>query len=136
MELFYIDRQFGQAIFIEVEKGVVLRCYNESDKFNSKMDENYKGKTISFLREDFVARMKPTYHNVRPEALYDVHQEIRSWESRIKFNATKMSDYRVKGEASVQAIANWNDARVKKIRAETKLESEKARILKEHNYKS
>jgi len=134
MEQFYIDRQFGQAIFIDVEKGIVLRCYNDSPKFNAKMDENYKGKSITFLKEDFEERMKPTYNNVRPAAIYDTHQEITAWESRIRHHANQMNDYRIKDGAKEKATALWNDARVKKSKAIAKFEVERERILKEHNY--
>jgi len=133
-EKFYIDRQFGQAIFIDVEDGIVLRCYNESDKFNSKMDEKYKGKPITFLKEDFEERMKPIYHNVRPIALYDIHQEINSWNSRIRHHAKQMNDYRITDGAKEKATELWNNARVEKSKAERKLEDERERILKDHNY--
>ena len=46
MEQFYIDRQFGLAIWIDVEEGIVQRCYNETDEYNAKMNEKYVGKSI------------------------------------------------------------------------------------------
>jgi len=61
---FYIDRQFGQAIWVDVEDGIVKRVYNDS-LMEKKMNEVYGGKSISFLKENFEERMKGVYHNVR-----------------------------------------------------------------------
>ena len=76
MDKFYIDRQFGQAIFIDVKNGIVQKCYNES--------ETYKGKSISFLKTDFEERMKPCYYNVRSLFVYSIHQKINTVKSKIK----------------------------------------------------
>lgn len=65
MEKFYIDRQFGQAILVEVdENDIVIRVYNDS-QMEKKMNENYAGKSIFFLKEDFEKRMKPCFFCVK-----------------------------------------------------------------------
>ena len=56
MEQFYIDRQFGIPIWIDVENGIVQKCYNETERFTARMNEMYVGKSITFLKEDFIDR--------------------------------------------------------------------------------
>ena len=103
---FYIDRQFGVAIFIDVENGIVQKCYNEKDSYNAKMNELYKGKTISFLKEDFEKRMSGTYHNVRSlEVTYAV-QRVAAVESRIKHINIKLSSYDTTKEEKVELKKN------------------------------
>lgn len=150
MDRFIIDRQFGQAIWVEVIKGIVKRCYNESPKFNKKMNEVYKGKSITFLKTDFESRMKPIYHNVRPEAIISSLQKIASAKSRIKqkWNLISMID-------KINFVGNDADTKTKKTLLESErirlkaeideiiieqsgyekeFETEKIRLLKEHNY--
>ncbi len=61
---FFIDRQFGQAIFVDVEDGIVTNVSNDS-QLQDKMKELYVGKSISFLKKDFEEKMKPSYHCVK-----------------------------------------------------------------------
>ena len=55
---FYIDRQFGVAIWIHVENGIVKDIGNEREMFVNKMKEQYLGKEISFLKTDFGTDLK------------------------------------------------------------------------------
>ena len=60
MEKFIIDRPQGQAIWIDVKKGKVRKCYNGGETFDARMNELYKGKSITFLKADFEKRMAGT----------------------------------------------------------------------------
>jgi len=146
MDRFIIDRQFGQAIWVDVIKGIVKRCYNESPKFNKKMNELYKGKTITFLKTDFESRMKPTYHNVRPEAIISLLQKIASAKSRIKqkwnlismLNKTIFVDNEAKKalqeSEKIRLKAEIDEVVIEQSGYEKEFETEKIRLLKEHNY--
>jgi len=145
MEKFLIDRAQGVNIWIDVHKGKVKNCYNESERFNARMNELYKGKSISFLREDFEARFKGVYCNVRPEAILHRFQIV---------NAIKMRISDCNGKISIlQRTTYHNPENEKKANDEMKilrgrrsdlktdyethsalLQNEKDRIAKEHDF--
>lgn len=107
--VFHIDRQFGVTIFIDVEDGIVVECKNDG-KLTDIMTEKYKGKSITFLKEDFEAKMKGTYHNVRSEDWVTAKQIERAIESRIDncwtiINGDNNSEEKNKGLKI--AIANY-----------------------------
>lgn len=147
MDKFIIDRQFGQAIWVDVEKGIVQKCYNEAKWFNKRMNELYKGKSISYLKEDFESRMKPTYHNVRPESILLSLQNIHVFKSRIKQNWTIISGlgimYHGKNAKELQEQQKARELKLKEEIAEyeheltlasKEYEIEKKRLVEEHNY--
>jgi len=146
VERFYIDRQFGQAIWIDVEKGIVKDCYNEERKYNDRMNELYVGKSITFLKEDFVDRaMKGTYHHLRAERITSCKQRVASCESSLRFNDFKIQenlrrkprteDKEKEQKDDMKLLEKIrNDHRVELYEAEQKLKTESDRILKEHNY--
>jgi hypothetical protein len=135
MELFYIDRQFGQAIFIEVENGIVQRCYNETEKYNAKMDENYKGKSINFLREDFIGRaMKGTYHHLRPLAITDVKQRIEGVKSHIGVCWNLISSNSTPDSKKPELREAVKKLELEQSKHEKELISETQRIFHEHNF--
>ena len=80
---FYIDRQFGCAIFIKVENGIVQKVWNgDSQRYDDKMNELYIGKSISFLTEDFEKRMHgASFHCVHSFELAEAQQILRGCES-------------------------------------------------------
>jgi len=137
MDLFYIDRQFGQPIFIEVEKSIVQNCYNETEKFNNKMNEVYKDKEISFLKTDFEKRMKPSYHNVRPLSLTSIQQNINTIESHISNINKLLYPYELHKKENDNVIL-LKAERIKLTKElseyQNKLKLEIKRIKTEHNY--
>jgi len=151
MDKFYIDRQFGQAIWIDVENGIVQNCYNESPRFNAKMNENYKGKSITFLKEDFIDRaMEGTYHNLIPESLASLRQIVFAYKSKVrnvngliqmnlKTSPPKREDDKawesLNGELK-RLEATRDEYQREQYKAEGKLEMEQERILTEHNFQS
>ena len=44
---FIIDRQFGIALWVDVEDGIVTFCYNEEPKFINSAADNYRLSTES-----------------------------------------------------------------------------------------
>lgn len=62
--VFYIDRQFGHLIFLNVTDGIFMGC-EPYDNFNKKLNELYIGKEIALIKIDFEGRMKPSHHNIR-----------------------------------------------------------------------
>ncbi len=91
---FYIDRQFDQAIWVDVEDGIVKKVYNDS-LMEKKMNEVYGGKSISFLKEDFEERMKGTYHNVRSVEESEAKHKVCRTQERIDLL------YRLQHEAKI-----------------------------------
>jgi hypothetical protein len=135
MEQFYIDRQFGQAIFIDVENGIVLRCYNETEKFNAKMDEKYKGNTINFLKEDFIGRaMKGVYHHLRPMAITDVKQNIQAVKSRIGVCWNLIQSNTTPDSRKDDLREAVNKLEIEQSKYEAELVTEIKRIYREHNF--
>jgi len=151
MDKFYIDRQFGLAIWIDVENGIVQNCYNEEPKYNAKLNENYKGKSITFLKEDFIDRaMKGTYHHLRAESITTPLQIVHALESKIRnVNGLIQMNLKItppnrKDEKSWEKL-NGELKRLEALRdeytiaqsmAESLLRIEKERILTEHNFQS
>jgi hypothetical protein len=136
MELFYIDRQFGSAIFIDVENGIVQRCHGgEKTSYTDKMDEKYKGNTINFLKEDYIGRaMKGTYHHLRPMAICSALNKIDAVKSRIN-NLNNL----ISGLPAIDATRRELRGRIKELELqqyefEKELTKEKERILNEHNF--
>lgn len=151
MDKFYIDRQFGLAIWIDVENGIVQNCYNEEPKYVAKMNERYVGKSITFLKEDFIDRaMKGTYHYLRAESITTPLQIIHALESKIRnVNGLIQMNLKItppnrKDEKSWEKL-NGELKRLEALRdeytiaqsmAESLLRIEKERILTEHNFQS
>jgi hypothetical protein len=134
MEQFFIDRQFGQPILIDVENGIVKKCYNDST-LEARMNELYAGKTINFLNEDFIGRaMKGTYHHLRPMATYDAHQKINSARSHKRVIGILMSDYNYPTEKRAELKRTWDEVIVAESMAESLLKVETIRIFNEHNF--
>jgi hypothetical protein len=148
MDKFYIDRAFGVAIWIDVEKGIVQECYNESEKFVAKMNEKYVGKSITFLKEDFIDRaMAGTYHNLVPYPLASLRQEVQAWKSKVKnmygalalrskYNYADEEKEKEKQVAIKEIRERINEFEREQYKAEAKLELEEERIFNEHNFKS
>jgi len=148
MEKFYIDRQFGHPIWIEVDKGIVIRCFNEESKYIAKMNEMYVGKSITFLKEDFIDRaMAGTYHHLRAESIVSFRQIAAAAESKVRDMYGKISEVNRtlyhddpmklrKEEKLMELRTQKADFEVEQYKAERMVKSETERILTEHNFQS
>ena len=134
MEQFYIDRQFGLAIWIDVDKGIVQRVYNGSNHFNAKMEENYKGKTISFLRDDFVTKMKPVFHCVHPEALSTAKLQAESKKTQVRQLWNQITSLETPEDEKVNLQEKVEALQIEQYAAERIVEEEKERIMVEHAF--
>lgn len=134
MDKFTIDRQSGQLIWIDVENGIVQRCYNESEKFIAKMEENYKGKSISFLKTDFEKRMEGTYHKVRSQDIVDAQHKVTAIESRIKVNWNIISSITTPESAKPELKKAIDKLEVELSQARSNLADTRERIKTEHQY--
>lgn len=134
MDIFYIDRQFGAPIFVDVEGGTVIKVYGESDKYNAKMMENYGGKTIEHLKTHFEARMKPSYHNVRSLDIVTAINQVEAIKSHVREAAIQMSDPRRSAEQDVEVKNRWNALIAEQSDAEAELNTVRSRIQTEHKY--
>ena len=134
MDKFYIDREFGVAIFIEVENGIVQDIYNEKPQFIEKMKEKYVGKSISYLKEDFELKMKPTYHNVRSESIVNIQDIINKTnvEKELVINLLSSLDTGDKERIRLNKILSNINSRLHY--AKLKLKKEKERIKQEHKF--
>ena len=145
MDKFIIDRQQGQAIWIDVKRGKVRNCYNGGETFDAKMNELYKGKSITFLKEDFETKMEGIYCNVRPENVLVHKQIIHAIKTRISDCNGKISmlqktiyhDQKLQKEADDKIHilrGRRDDLKENLIKAEERLQTEIDRIASEHNY--
>jgi vacuolar-type H+-ATPase subunit I/STV1 len=150
MDKFIIDRAFGVAIWIDVEKGVVQRCYNEEPKYIAKMNEKYQGKSITFLKKDYIERaMDGVYHNLLPESVVSLRQIVHAYKSKVrningliqmnlKTTPPKREDEK-SWEKLNGELKRLEDQRTEfekaQYKAEAKIELEEERILTEHNFK-
>jgi hypothetical protein len=134
MDKFYIDRQFGQPIFIDVEMGIVQNCYNESENFNNKMNEHYKGKEISFLKTDFENRMKGTYHNVRSLSVCTALNKIDAVKSKIQNINNLIGSLDSKNSRIPELKETIKEYEIEQSKFEKELISERQRMISEHKY--
>lgn len=135
MDKFYIDRQFGLAIWIDVEDGTVLRCYNESPKYNAKMDEKYVGKSITFLNEDFIGRaMKGIYNNLKTESITTIKLQINSFETRIRHLWNEHSSLDVTKERQSEIKGQIKELEPQQYKLERDLVTEKLRFAETHKF--
>jgi hypothetical protein len=111
------------------------------------MNENYKGKSITFLKEDFIDRaMKGTYHHLRAESITSHLKFVEVFKSRIRNINGKLAMYARTTSAVLdptdvdKEIAELKELRdeytIKQSKAEKGLITEKERILTEHNFQS
>lgn len=136
MDIFYIDRQFGLPIWIDVENGTVLRCYGESEKYNDRMNKLYMGNTINFLNEDFIGRaMKGTYHHLRPDCITERLRRVVRLNEQIGQCWNKYSSNNTPKEHRPVIKVQIDNLEKELYEAERLLNTEKERILKEHNFK-
>ena len=82
---FFIDRQFGQAIFLVVENGIFKNCVNAETNFGKGLEKVYSGKSITFFKQDFEEKMKGSYHCVKHLELTNLFQKRSAIETRINF---------------------------------------------------
>jgi len=147
MDKFIIDRQQGQAIWIDVKRGKVRRCYNGGETTDARLNELYKGKSITFLREDFENRMADTYCNVRPEAILMPKKIIHAVKQRIVDCNVKIcmiektiyhqEDQRQKAKEEVKILrSRRDDLKHDLFNAEVRLQAEIDRIAKQHKFET
>ena len=138
MDTFYIDRQFGTPIYVEVEKGIVQSVTNESETFINKMMELYEGKTILFLKEDFERKMRGSYHNVRSSYVVHCIREVHAIGTRIKSINNKLNDRwdKVPEDERILLEERREEYVIEESKSEIKLETEKKRIFDEHKFGS
>jgi len=146
METFLIDRTQGQNIRIDVHKGKVKRIYNGNEVMMQAMNDKYKGKSISYLREDFEASYS-TYVNVRPEAVLIPKQIIHAINALIADNNNKIlaierttfHDHKKEIEAYDKVLGylvKIKDLEERLVDAKARLQTETERILKEHKFET
>jgi len=134
MDKFYIDREFGVAIFIDVENGIVKNIYNEKPEFIKRMTELYVGKSISYLKEDFEKRMKPTYHNVRSDAIVNIQRIINSGNVEKRLITNLITSLDTTDAEKKKLKENLSNVNSRLHYAEIKLKKERERIKQEHNF--
>jgi prenyltransferase beta subunit len=134
MDKFYIDREFGVAIFIDVENGIVKNIYNEKPEFIKRMTELYVGKSISYLKEDFDKRMKPTYHNVRSDAIVNIQNIINSGNVEKRLITDLITSLDTTDAEKKKLKKNLSNINSRLYYANIKLKKERERIKQEHNF--
>jgi len=135
MDKFYIDRQFGQAIWIDVENGIVKNCYNEEPKFVARMNELYVGKSITFLKEDFIGRaMKGTYHHLRPECITTSKLKVEHFASRIRQLWNQYSSLGTSKERQAEIKGQIKELEPQQYACEREVIAETQRIFTEHKF--
>lgn len=108
---FYIDSANGISIFIDVDGGIVQKCYNESKMFIDRMNELYIGKTISFLREDILEKFKGIYMNVRSIDVVNQIRKIDIIETQIRLN-NHLIQSELRNEFHNESTKNKSDAMI------------------------
>ena len=149
MDKFYIDRQFGLPIWIDVEDGIVQNCCGESEHYSNVMNEKYVGKSITFLKEDFIGRaMKGTYHHLRAESITSHLQIVAAWKSKVRNMNGKIANQmkthfigkeekEKEKEKILQELKKFrSEYKIEQYKAEKLLETEREKILTKHNFQS
>lgn len=118
--LFYLDRMFGDSIFLTVENGIVISV-SGGTSIENKMREEYVGKEISFVKKDIEKRLYKVW--VKNIDHTNIKKKITSVDSRIHFIFEKIHDKKFKNST----VLNLDDSN-KNIE---RLELEKKVYIKE-----
>ena len=135
---FYIDRQFGIAIWIDVHNGIVKDCHNGGTGYDQRMNENYAGKPISFLKEDFEKRMWKdggTYHCVHSNDITSQKQIIEALRTRMNNASIQMTRYEISEEEKLKFKKTIEKLQIRNSKAEFKLEEIRERVERVHKFK-
>ena len=145
METFILDRQHGFNMHIEVHKGKVKDIIGSNELFCEVMRDKYKGKSITFLRDDFAMHYEGIYFSIKPEAVL-CHQQIKyailmliaDLESKVRMiERTTYNSHKAEVEAYDKVlgyIVKINDNRERLAETDKRIEDEFQRIAKEHKF--
>lgn len=131
---FYIDRQFGIAIWIDVHRGIVKDCHNGGENFDKRMNELYVGKPISFLKSDYEKRMEGVFTCVHSNDVVSQKQKIHAIVTRMNVASIQMTRYDITEEERAEFKKTIEALQVRKWKAEVKLEEIKERVARVHNF--
>ena len=103
---FYIDRQFGHLIWIDVKDGIITKFPHEG-KMEKVLNERFVGKSIADFKEEFEETMKPSFHCVKSYDCVKALQVQTAIESRIEADSRRVrNNMKVRGkERDVQLKA-------------------------------
>ena len=129
---FYIDRAFGQPIWINVKNGIITN-FPHSGKMEDKLNEVYKSYPIEKFKEEFEARMKPSFHCVNPHIYASILRQISS------LNSVKLYWHNQKGSILPIYTKEFYEVKIKEVeeklveaRVDLKVEGEM--LLETHNF--
>jgi hypothetical protein len=130
---FYIDRAFGHQIWINVKNGIITN-FPHSGKMEDKLNEVYKSYSIEKFKEEFEARMKPSFHCVQPHTYASIRRQISSLEG------VKSYWHNQKGSIFPVYTEEFCESRIKEIEeklyeARVNLKAEREILLENHNFK-
>lgn len=134
---FYIDRQFGVAIWIDVHRGIVKDCHNGGTGYDKRMNELYVGKPIAFLKKDFEKKMWKdggTFHCVHSNDISSQKQIIEAIRSRMNEASIQMTRYEITDEEKLKFKETIEKLQIRKSKAEFKLEDTKLRVARVHSF--
>lgn len=96
---FHITRQHGTNIFIDVNKGIVTNVHN-GGALDKKLNEMYVGKTITFMKDDFIPKMH--HYHLRSTDEANARKNLHS--SEVWRNGIVESISRHKRNSNVQFV--------------------------------
>lgn len=118
---FYIDRQFGHAIFLDVEDGIFTGCPH-TGKMETGIEKKYKGKTISEVKELFEKAFEGAsfvcVHSLDYTTLMQNHE---AHETRMAHNRGKMNENHVSKEEIERLTKSNERERSEQYQVELKL---------------
>ena len=135
-ELFFIDFHSGAPIFLGVENGIFTGCYGES-RMELVMNEKYVGKTISFLKKDFEATMKPSWACVRPHQLCNSLLDFQLMQSNLhNLIVYQEEQIRKKEELTAEQLATRKKLEDELALYKEKIEGIKTQLKEIHGYEN
>lgn len=132
---FYVDRQFGCAIWLRVEQGIIKEFTGESEYFLAKLNEHYLGKPIQFFNDDFIGdKMKGTYHCLHSSDLNSALKVIQALDSKIGHARVFLTRYGINADQRMNVEASLKTLEGQRYTARLVFEKECGRVEKEHNF--
>jgi hypothetical protein len=135
---FLVDTYSGIDTWIQVENGIITKFRNFNKNYLSKLNENYLGKTISFFKEDFENRMKPSWHCVKSRDFIDSIAIVEATKSRLDQyrNYLYQVKYRVIMPAPLTKEEHLaiRDLETQITKAEINFEATKKMLKEVHNF--
>ena len=130
---FYIDRQFGHPIHLNVENAIFTGCTHKG-KMEDKITEKYKGKFISEVKELFETAFKGTYACIHSSDYTSLLRQHDAWSTRMRQKWNRISSIGCPKDLQKSLKDSIDIDRKKQYRVELQLRDKYIELKNTHGF--